>query len=72
MSSRDRLLARLFDYRKTLQEGKKAGEVDEDFALIYAYVLVTARVSEGLEELIRIMGELYGRLEDEMLEVGGG
>ena len=43
--------------------------MDEDFALIYAYALVTARISEGLEELIKTMGLLYGTLEDEMLEI---
>jgi hypothetical protein len=32
-------------------------------------VLVTARIWEGLEELIRIVGSLYGVLEDEMLEI---
>jgi hypothetical protein len=33
--ARDRLLAKLFEYRKQIRGTE--GEVDEDFALIYAY-----------------------------------
>lgn len=57
----------MFEYRR--QHKGDSGDPDEDFALIYAYALVTARVSEGLEELINIMGQLYGLLEEDMLEV---
>jgi hypothetical protein len=32
-------------------------------------VLVTARISEGLDELTRAMELLYGVLEEEMLEI---
>lgn len=65
--ARDRLLAKLFDYRADVR--RTAGEADEDFAMVYAYALVTARISEGLDELIRNVGLLYGLLEDEMLEI---
>ncbi|KAF8254118.1 hypothetical protein K440DRAFT_648719 [Wilcoxina mikolae CBS 423.85] len=65
--ARDRLLAKLFDYRANVR--RTAGEADEDFAMVYAYALVTARISEGLDELIRNVGLLYGVLEDEMLEI---
>jgi len=65
--ARDRLLAKLYAYRANVRGTE--GEVDEDFAMVYAYVLVTARIWEGLEELIRIVGLLYGVLEDEMMEI---
>lgn len=65
--ARDRLLAKLFDYRTNVRG--TAGEAAEDFAMVYAYVLVTARISEGLDDLIRNVGLLYGVLEDEMLEI---
>ncbi|KAL7269959.1 hypothetical protein RUND412_007347 [Rhizina undulata] len=65
--SRDRLLAKLFSYRSQLRGTE--GEVDEDFALIYAYALVTARISDGLKEAIRNVELLYGVLDEEMLEI---
>lgn len=80
--ARDRLLARLFDFRGKIR-GTEA-EADEDFALIYAYgmsdrpyfairlillALVTARISEGLNECIRNVELLYGVLEEEQLEI---
>lgn len=69
--SRDRLLARVFEYRQRVKnKGGGEGEVgDEDFAVVYAYVLVTARIGEGLEELEREMTKLYGVLEDRELEI---
>lgn len=67
LRARDRLLAKLSEFRTTV--GGTEGDIDEDFAMVYAYVLVTARISEGIQELIRIVGLLYGVLEDEMLEV---
>ncbi|CCX09460.1 Similar to Uncharacterized protein C26F1.08c; acc. no. Q10495 [Pyronema omphalodes CBS 100304] len=65
--ARDRLLAKLFEYRANIRGTD--GEADEDFATVYAYALVTARISEGLDELIRNVELLYGVLEDEMLEI---
>jgi hypothetical protein len=67
LRARDRLLAKLFEYRANIRGTD--GEADEDFATVYAYALVTARISEGLDELIRNVELLYGVLEDEMLEI---
>ncbi|KAI5776623.1 Fusaric acid resistance protein-like-domain-containing protein [Geopyxis carbonaria] len=65
--ARDRLLAKIFDYRKTVK-GIEGEKLDEDLEMLYAYALATARISEGLDESIHNMGLLYGVLEDEMLE----
>ncbi|RPB16577.1 hypothetical protein P167DRAFT_532133 [Morchella conica CCBAS932] len=65
--ARDRLLAKLYAYRQQVRGTE--GESDEDFALIYAYVLVTGRISEGVYEVIQIVERLYGVLEEEMLEI---
>lgn len=75
--SRERLLARVGEVRGRVKgrmgeegEGERemgqgdVEEKEEDFAMVYGYVLVTARVQEGLEELERTLGELYGVLED--------
>jgi len=65
--ARDRLLAKLFDYRSRVrgQEGK----TDEDFALIYAFALVTLRISDSLDTCVKNVESLYGVLEEEMLEL---
>lgn len=84
--SRDRLLARVFDYRESVRgkqilrlenggvrpglgEMEGEGDGDEDFAGIYAYVLVTGRISEGLEEIVAELNKLYGVLDEEELEI---
>ncbi|KAF8475692.1 Fusaric acid resistance protein-like-domain-containing protein [Kalaharituber pfeilii] len=65
--SKDRLLAKLFAYREKIRG--EEGKSDEDFALMYAYVLVLGRVIEGLQECIHTLNSLYGVLEEEMLEI---
>lgn len=61
--ARDRLLAKLFEYKKC------RSAVDVDWALIYAYTLVTGRVAEGVADAVQTMERLYGVLEEEMLEI---
>ncbi|PWW79664.1 hypothetical protein C7212DRAFT_356449 [Tuber magnatum] len=65
--ARDRLLAGLFEFRKRVRGTE--GDSDEDFALIYAYALVTGRISEGLLDIIATVERLYGVLEEEMLVI---
>ncbi|CUS15498.1 unnamed protein product [Tuber aestivum] len=65
--ARDRLLAALFEFRKRVRGTE--GDSDEDFALIYAYALVTGRISEGLLDVIATVERLYGVLEEEMLVI---
>ncbi|PUU72381.1 Fusaric acid resistance protein-like-domain-containing protein [Tuber borchii] len=65
--ARDRLLASLFEFRKRVRGTE--GDSDEDFALIYAYALVTGRISEGLLDAVATVERLYGVLEEEMLVI---
>ncbi|RPA99882.1 hypothetical protein L873DRAFT_1682405 [Choiromyces venosus 120613-1] len=65
--ARDRLLAGLFEFRKRVRGTE--GDSDEDFALIYAYALVTGRISEGLLDAVATVERLYGVLEEEMLVI---
>ncbi|KAF9891270.1 hypothetical protein FE257_004834 [Aspergillus nanangensis] len=57
--ARDRLLARLFRYRKDLAASRLS--TDEDYALLYAYVLVTGQLSKEIEEIMAEIGRLFGR-----------
>ncbi|KAK6360551.1 hypothetical protein TWF730_006691 [Orbilia blumenaviensis] len=71
--SRDRLLMKIHKFRERDRgaEGSSSGrgESEEDFALIYAYVLLTGRVSEGLEKCARSIKILHGVIDEEMLEI---
>ncbi|KAJ6260588.1 LOW QUALITY PROTEIN: hypothetical protein Dda_4814 [Drechslerella dactyloides] len=65
--SRDRLLMKIHRFRE--QDGDERGDSEEDFALIYAYVLLTGRISEGLEKCARSIKILHGVIDEEMLEI---
>ncbi|KAF3923347.1 hypothetical protein ABW21_db0204131 [Orbilia brochopaga] len=66
--SRDRLLMKIHRFREQ-DRGAERGESEEDFALIYAYVLLTGRISEGLEKCARSIKILHGVIDEEMLEI---
>ncbi|RPB29574.1 hypothetical protein L211DRAFT_26091 [Terfezia boudieri ATCC MYA-4762] len=66
--ARDRLLARLWEYRREKVRGEE-GRWEEDFQGIYAYVLVLGRIAEGLSECVAVLNGLYGVLDEEMLEI---
>ncbi|KAK6359792.1 hypothetical protein TWF696_000929 [Orbilia brochopaga] len=66
--SRDRLLMKIHRFREQ-DRGVERGESEEDFALIYAYVLLTGRISEGLEKCARSIKILHGVIDEEMLEI---
>ncbi|KAK6528080.1 hypothetical protein TWF281_009337 [Arthrobotrys megalospora] len=69
--SRDRLLMKIHKYRERDRGDSSSGRVEseEDFALIYAYVLLTGRISEGLEKCARSIKILHGVIDEEMLEI---
>lgn len=62
--ARDRLLAKIFKYRK-----EKPGAKDEDFALLYAYALVTGQLSTQIAEVSREIEKLFGVLNEERLKL---
>lgn len=65
-NARDRLLAKIFHFRKT----EEAEEVkDEDYALLYAFALVTGQLGEEIAKVgVEIEG-LFGVLDEEVLEL---
>jgi len=65
--ARDRLLAKIFTYRKDENVGHDT--TDEDYALLYAYALVTGQLSKEIHEVGRELEQLFGTLDEELLEL---
>ncbi len=64
--ARDRLLAKVFRFRK---EKVDSGATDEDFALLYAYALVTGQLSTEIDNVGREIEKLFGTLNEEALKL---
>ena len=64
--ARDRLLAKIFRFRKELEN---SGATDEDFALLYAYALVTGQLSSEIDEVGRELEKLFGTLNEDALKL---
>ena len=62
--ARDRLLAKIFKYRQ-----EKSGAKDEDFALLYAYALVTGQLSTQIAEVSQEIERLFGVLNEDALKL---
>lgn len=67
LHTRDRFLAKLFDFRKNTV-GKSIA-TDEDYELLYAYALVTGQIADEIESVGRHLEKLYGVLNDENLKL---
>jgi hypothetical protein len=65
--TRDRLLARIFAYRK--DEAEANATTDEDFSLLYTYALVTGQLSCEIKEILREIEALFGVLDEDLLKL---
>ncbi|MCJ1249266.1 hypothetical protein MMC30_006489 [Trapelia coarctata] len=65
--ARDRLLAKIFAYRRDEKVGRET--TDEDYALLYAYALVTGQLSKEIREVGREIEKLFGVLDEELLNL---
>lgn len=71
-NARDRLLAKIFQFRKNeVITGEEAAPVtkDEDYALLYAYALVTRQLSEEIKKLGRELEGLFGAIDEDLLKL---
>lgn len=72
-SAKDRLLGRIYQFRKDhaanrLADNGTAAIADEkDYALLYAYTLVTSQVAEELNNVKEEIENLFGILHEESL-----
>lgn len=73
-NSRDRLLAKIFQYRKHMTTRPLGGEglayaKDEDFQTLYAYTLVTGQLATQITKIEREIDELFGVLDEDLFEL---
>lgn len=64
--ARDRLLAKIFRFRK---EKVDSGATDEDFALLYAYALVTGQLSIEIDKVGQEIEQLFGTFNEDVLKL---
>ncbi|CAF9918458.1 MAG: hypothetical protein GOMPHAMPRED_001524 [Gomphillus americanus] len=64
--ARDRLLAKIFKFRKTHTDDNTS---DEDFAVLYAYALVTGQLSKEIQDVYWVIEDLFGVLDEDLLKL---
>jgi hypothetical protein len=68
---KDRLLTKIYQFRKEHKEQADISNsivaVERDYALLYAYTLVTSQVAEELKNVQREIEGLFGVLQDEAM-----
>lgn len=69
INSRDKLLAKVFKYRKSMGENANAITKDEDYEILYAFTLVTGQLSEEIEKVEKDIAELFKVMDEEMLRL---
>lgn len=66
-NTRDRLLAKVFQFRKENAGTKLA--TDEDFELLYCYALVTGQTAKELDTSFKEIEKLYGLPDEDILKL---
>jgi hypothetical protein len=66
-NARDRLLAKIFKYRR--ERDHKSNINDEDYALLYAFALVTGQLSTEVQKVGMEFESLFGVLDEEHLQL---
>jgi hypothetical protein len=67
---RDRLLAKIFQFRKN-ESGAEEEPIakDEDYALLYAYALVTGQLAEEIMKVEKEIEGLFGVLDEDLFRM---
>ncbi|KAK3113572.1 hypothetical protein LTR53_009017 [Teratosphaeriaceae sp. CCFEE 6253] len=65
--TRDRLLAKISEFRRS-GEGREI-TTEQDYELLYAYVLVTGQLAQEIQGVSADIEELYGTLNEERLKL---
>ncbi|KAI6861157.1 hypothetical protein KC323_g5963 [Hortaea werneckii] len=65
--TRDRLLARISEFRRS-GEGREVA-IEQDYELLYAYVLVTGQLSEDIRAVSAELQTMFGTLDEEKLKL---
>jgi hypothetical protein len=71
-SPRDRLLTKIFHYRKMSTSSQDPGVVvakDEDYEMLYAYALVTGQLAEEIGRVEKEVEGLFGVVDEDLLKL---
>ncbi len=72
-NARDRLLAKIFSYRKNVASTEEDIEnpvvKDEDYEMIYAYILVTGQLAEELKKVENDIEDLFGVMDENLFKL---
>ena len=71
-NARDRLLTKIFKYRKRVASTEEEGTpvaTDEDYEILYAYTLVTGQLAEEIRKVEREVEDLFGVMDENLLEL---
>jgi len=71
-NARDRLLAKIFKYRKNSASTEENGisiAKDEDYEMLYAYILVTGQLAEEIEKVEKEVEDLFGVMDEDLLKL---
>ncbi|KIW75357.1 hypothetical protein Z517_10098 [Fonsecaea pedrosoi CBS 271.37] len=66
-NTRDRLLAKIFEYRQA--DAHEQRTKDEDYSLLYTYALVTGQLGLGIQDVLKEVENLFGVLDEEALRL---
>jgi len=69
VNARDKLLAKIFKYRKARGNNVNTVTKDEDYEILYAFTLVTRQLSEEIEKVEKDIVELFEVPDEEMLRL---
>ena len=71
-NARDRLLTKIFQYRKQVasaeEEGTPVAE-DEDYEMLYAYTLVTGQLALEISRVEKDVEDLFGVMDEDLLKL---
>lgn len=68
--SRDRLLTKISQYRKNVMGADENGGMvakDQDYELLYAFILVTGQLAEEIKKVELEIEDLFGVLDEDTL-----
>lgn len=65
--TRDRLLAKVYEFRKDVSTKHIA--TAEDFEILYVYALVTGQIAREIDEAGKEIDRLFGVVDEDMLKI---
>ena len=71
-NARDRLLTKIFQYRKQVASAEQEGSPvakDEDYEMLYAYTLVTGQLAEEISKVEKDVEDLFGVMDEDLLKL---